>query len=71
MKWQSREQLESGKQPACPDPMESVLEMLNEGVIIANENRRKLFANSRFVEMSGINRERITSPSLRKMYLLL
>ena len=51
--------------------MESVLEMLNEGVIIANENRRKLFANPRFVEMSGINRERITSPSLRKMYLLL
>jgi PAS domain S-box-containing protein len=34
--------------------MEAVLEVLNEGVVITNENRRILFANARFVEMTGI-----------------
>jgi phosphoserine phosphatase RsbU/P len=34
--------------------MESVLEVLNEGVIISDDRRRILFANSRFVEMTGI-----------------
>jgi PAS domain S-box-containing protein len=34
--------------------MEAVLEVLNEGVVITNENHRILFANSRFVEMTGI-----------------
>ncbi len=37
--------------------METVLEVLNEGVIIANDRRRILFANSRFVEMTGISRQ--------------
>ena len=36
--------------------MEAVLEVLNEGVLITNENRRILFANARFVEMTGIPR---------------
>ena len=35
--------------------METVLEVLNEGVIIANDRHRILFANSRFVEMTGIS----------------
>jgi PAS domain S-box-containing protein len=37
--------------------METVLEVLNEGVVIAGENHRILFANSRFVEMTGIPRK--------------
>jgi PAS domain S-box-containing protein len=34
--------------------METVLEVLNEGVIISNDRRQILFANSRFVEMTAI-----------------
>jgi sigma-B regulation protein RsbU (phosphoserine phosphatase) len=34
--------------------LEAVLEILNEGVVITNENRQILFANARFVEMTGI-----------------
>lgn len=37
--------------------MEAVLEVLNEGVIIASEGHRILFANSRFLEMTGISRQ--------------
>jgi PAS domain S-box-containing protein len=36
--------------------MESVLEVLNEGVVITDDRNRVLFANSRFVEMTGIPR---------------
>jgi PAS domain S-box-containing protein len=43
--------------PLWLDQMETVLEVLNEGVIVADENRRILFANSRFVEMTGLSRE--------------
>jgi PAS domain S-box-containing protein len=34
--------------------METVLQALNEGVIIADDRNRVLFANSRFLEMTGI-----------------
>jgi PAS domain S-box-containing protein len=34
--------------------MEAILEELNEGVVITDENQRILFANSRFVEMTGL-----------------
>ena len=37
--------------------MEAVLEVLNEGVVIISENHRILFANARFVEMTGIPRQ--------------
>src|SRR5260370_3154249 len=37
--------------------MEAVLEVLNEGVVITNENHRILFANARFVEMTGCPRQ--------------
>src|SRR5271169_4220509 len=40
-------------------PMASVLEALNEGVIIASEGKRVLFANSSFLEMTGFSREEI------------
>ncbi len=39
--------------------METVLEVLNEGVIIADDRQRILFANSRFVEMTGIPRQEL------------
>lgn len=39
--------------------MSAVLEVLNEGVIIATEQHRILFANSRFVEVTGIPREEL------------
>jgi phosphoserine phosphatase RsbU/P len=38
-------------------PMETVLETLNEGVIVADALHRILFANSRFLEMTGIASE--------------
>jgi phosphoserine phosphatase RsbU/P len=37
--------------------MEAVLGVLNEGVVIINQHHRILFANSRFVEMTGIPKE--------------
>jgi PAS domain S-box-containing protein len=40
--------------PECIIEMETVLEVLNEGVIIADDRHRILFANTRFVEMTGI-----------------
>ena len=39
--------------------IEAVLEVLNEGVIVANDRHRILFANSRFVEMTGISRQEL------------
>jgi PAS domain S-box-containing protein len=39
--------------------METVLEVLNEGVIIADDRQRILFANSQFVEMTGIPRQEV------------
>jgi len=37
--------------------MEAVLEVLDEGVVNADDRHRVLFANSRFVEMTGISRQ--------------
>jgi PAS domain S-box-containing protein len=39
--------------------METVLEVLNEGVIVVNERQRILFANTRFLEMTGISQEEL------------
>ena len=45
------------EKPDWLTPMETVLEVLNEGVVIANDRGRMLFANSRFLEMTGIPRQ--------------
>ena len=45
------------EKPEWHTGMEAVLEVLNEGVVITNQNHRILFANSRFVEMTGIPKE--------------
>ncbi len=46
--------------------METVLEVLNEGVIIATDRHQILFANIRFIEMTGIPRDELAEfdPSL-------
>ena len=48
--------------------MEAVLEVLNEGVIIANHRRKVLFANSRFVEMTGISRPHLVGSDFSRFY---
>src|SRR5258708_12193785 len=48
-----RDSIEMEK-PEWLTQMETVLEVLNEGVIISDDRRQILFANSRFVEMTGI-----------------
>lgn len=45
------------EKPEWLTQMEAVLEVLNEGVVIADDRHRILFANSRFVEMTGISRQ--------------
>jgi PAS domain S-box-containing protein len=47
----------STEKPQWLAHMGTTLEVLNEGVIVANDRHRILFANSRFVEMTGISRE--------------
>jgi PAS domain S-box-containing protein len=47
------------EKPEWLSQMEAVLEVLNEGVIVANERLRILFANTRFLEMTGIRREEL------------
>src|SRR5713101_10177222 len=51
-----RDSIETQK-PEWLTQMETVLEVLNEGVIIADDSHRILFANSRFVDMTGIPRQ--------------
>jgi phosphoserine phosphatase RsbU/P len=41
--------------------MEAVLEVLNEGVIVVNEGQQILFANTRFLDMTGISGEELVS----------
>jgi PAS domain S-box-containing protein len=48
--------------------MEAVLEVLNEGVVITNENDGILFANSRFVEMTGIPRQDLVGYNASRFY---
>jgi len=48
--------------------MEAVLEVLNEGVVITNEGQRILFANSRFVEMTGIPRAHLVGSDFSRFY---
>jgi len=49
-------------------PWETVLEVLNEGVVIADDRHRLLFANSRFVEMTGFPRQDLIGSDLSRFY---
>jgi PAS domain S-box-containing protein len=51
-----RDSIETQK-PEWLTQMETVLEVLNEGVLIADDSHRILFANSRLVDMTGIPRQ--------------
>lgn len=48
--------------------MEAVLEALNEGVIITDEQQQILFVNARFVEMTGISRQDLTGAYASQFY---
>ena len=62
-----RDLIETEK-PEWLTQMETVLEVLNEGVLIADDRHRILFANSRLVEMTGIPRQDLIR--LRMMFPL-
>ena len=47
------------EKPEWLTQIESVLEVLNAGVIIADDRNRILFANSRFLEMTGFSRHEL------------
>jgi len=48
--------------------METVLEALNEGVIVTNDRLEVLFANSRFVEMTGIPTPHLLGSDFSRFY---
>jgi PAS domain S-box-containing protein len=54
--------------PGSLTQMEAMLEVLNEGVIITNDERKVLFANSRFVEMTGIPRPHLVGSDFSRFY---
>lgn len=60
------EGLSKPQRPAWLNQMETVLEVLNEGILIIDDNLRVLFANRRFLEMSGFSLQDIyvDGPSL-------
>jgi len=56
------------EKPEWLTQMEAVLEVLNEGVIVINERQQILFANTRFLEMTGIPQEEVTHFDLSQFY---
>src|SRR6267143_5800902 len=48
--------------------IEAVLEVLNEGVVIADDRNRILFANSRFLEMTGFSRHDLIGNDASSFY---
>ena len=48
--------------------MESVLEVLNEGVIVTDDRHRTLIANSRFREMIGVSSYDFRNSNPRHFY---
>jgi PAS domain S-box-containing protein len=48
--------------------METVLEVLNEGVLISTDDQQILFVNSAFLEMTGMLREELIGASPAKFY---
>ena len=58
----------STENPGWLAQMATVLEALNEGVIIVREGRRILFGNSRFAEMTGIPRQDLVGFDPSRLY---
>ena len=64
----SMERLVTSRQKQWLDQVGSVLESLNQGVIISDEDRRIIFANSMFLEMGKISAEDILGRSVMDLY---
>src|SRR6266436_5773553 len=58
----------TSKKPEWLTHIEDVLEMLNEGIVITNEDQRILFVNSRFVEMTGIPQQDMLGADASEFY---
>ena len=58
----------TSRQKRWLDQVGSVLESLNQGVIISDEDRRIIFANSMFLEMGKMSADDILGRSLRDLY---
>jgi PAS domain S-box-containing protein len=56
------------EKPEWLQQVEGVLETLNEGVIVADDCARILFANSNFLEMTGMSREEIVGVETMRFY---
>jgi len=58
----------TSRQKQWLDQVGSVLESLNQGVIISDEDRRIIFANSMFLEMGKMSAEDILGRSVMDLY---
>jgi PAS domain S-box-containing protein len=58
----------ASEKPEWLTHIEAVLEMLNEGIVITNEDQRILFVNSRFVEMTGIPQQEMLGADASEFY---
>lgn len=56
------------EKPQWLQQMESILETLNDGVVIANDSNQILFANAVFEEMTGTPRSEIIGTDARQLY---
>ena len=57
-----------GKTPQSLQEMESILEKLNDGVVIADDSDQILFVNAGFEEMTGFPRSQIVGHDARQLY---
>src|ERR1700731_1249786 len=58
----------ASEKPEWLTHIEAVLEMLNEGIVITNEDQRILFVNSRFGEMTGIPQQDLLGADISEFY---
>jgi PAS domain-containing protein len=56
------------EKPEWLTQIETVLEVLNEGVVIADDRHQILFANSRFLEMTGFSRRELFGSDASSFY---
>ena len=59
---------EDFERPDWVQQMESVLETVNEGVLIADDRRRVVFANSGFLRMTGLRAEDLVGYDIHSFY---
>jgi PAS domain S-box-containing protein len=58
----------AAKNPEWLTHIEAVLEMLNEGIVITNEDQLILFVNSRFGEMTGIPQQDLLGADISRLH---